>query len=167
MRILKTELLSNEVSIVNLISDNEMIDVKELRVGNLVLGYYAYNDENDQEQEITSVCRVLSIDSVGAHEYPLWVESIGKANDVEEYDGFVAIPLTEDWLLRFGFELSGRSLKIKNFGRFIFTELGCSFYPAGYLKTGLKVDMQYVHQLQNLYFALTGKELEPTSAPEQ
>ena len=139
-----------------------MIDVKELRVGNLVLGYYAYNDENDQEQEITSVCRVLSIDSVGAHEYPLWVEAIGKANNVEEYDGFVAIPLTEEWLLRFGFEkrndsnfwLDGFCLKAYDNEFYVLTEQK-------------RVFIEFVHTLQNLYFSLKGEELELTSSPEQ
>lgn len=158
-----------------------MIDVKELRVGNLVLGYYAYNDENDQEQEITSVCRVLSIDSVGAHEYPLWVETIGKANDVEEYDGFVAIPLTEDWLWRFGFgKVIGWFITTKPNISLELTENNDNSTKQWYCyirnKVGigkpddfalLRKDLLYVHQLQNLYFALTGKELELTETPEQ
>src|SRR5690606_24794976 len=184
MRILKTELLSNEVSIVNLISDNEMIDVKELRVGNLVLGYCAYNDENDQEQEITNVCKVLSIDSVGAHEYPLWVEAIGKSNDVEEYDGFVPIPLTEEWLRKFNFKyymknVSGHPDKEHLVRRWQYkffingNEWWFDFevdqqkptnffwlnwnFGGGNHFVHLPRKTEYVHQLQNLYFALTGK----------
>ena len=135
-----------------------MIDVKELRVGNLVLGYYAYNDENDQEQEITSVCRVLSIDSVGAHEYPLWVEAIGKANDVEEYDGFVAIPLTEEWLIDLGF----RKDEETNYRWFMEDWLAYDLDDnciriADSWEFGKR---KYVHELQNLFFALTGEELE-------
>src|SRR5690606_7613270 len=171
MRILKTGLLSNEVSIVNLISDNEMIDVKELRVGNLVLGYCAYNDENDQEQEITNVCRVLSIDSVGAHEYPLWVEAIGKSNDVEEYDGFVAIPLTEEWLLDNGFKLDydygNWHLNMFN----VYTKRDCHigvdedgscvwYFAASDDFYSWYKNMPYVHTLQNFHFCYLDKELE-------
>jgi hypothetical protein len=73
---------------------------------------------------------------------------------------FKPILLTEEWLLKFGFKRDGRSLKLKNFGRFMFLEIGISFYPAGNLNCLLKRDIiQRVHQLQNLYFALTGEEL--------
>ena len=81
--------------------------------------------------------------------------------------GYKAIQLTEDWLLRFGFEKRGKT--------------GCSFqyfigtnpithdwlfdilwqdkqdYP--FYRNGFHT-IKYVHQLQNLYFALTGEELE-------
>ena len=150
-----------------------MIDVKELRVGNLVLGYYAY-DENDQEQEITSVCRVLSIDSVGAHEYPLWVESIGKSNDVEEYDGFVAIPLTEEWLLRLGSGLieSGYDegdVCIYEYSRFrlIWKPVYNYWYVVESTSGEYLTKIEFVHEWQNFVFAMDGEELEPTSAPEQ
>jgi hypothetical protein len=85
------------------------------------------------------------------------------------------IPLTEEWLLKMGFEKKNETYKLKNFGKFIFHEIGISFYPAGILNSLLRKDLIiYVHQLQNLYFALTGEELtfstpkinSQTQAPE-
>jgi hypothetical protein len=63
------------------------------------------------------------------------------------------IPLTEEWLLKFGFEslLSGAGY-VKNR-----TEIGYNHNGFYIITSGLKIE--YVHQLQNLYFALTGEEL--------
>lgn len=79
------------------------------------------------------------------------------------------IPLTEEWLLKFGFE------KIENFGVYsnIFGLNGFMVSLADY--TNIHVDWAddgvgfhsircyeelFVNQLQNLYFALTGEELK-------
>lgn len=66
--------------------------------------------------------------------------------------------------LRFGFieNHSGYMIQQKEIADFIISDLG---YESGWTYTageGLRLSMQilYVHQLQNLYFALTGKELE-------
>lgn len=61
------------------------------------------------------------------------------------------IPLTEEWLVKFGFLINGsccENNKIVLYKIINPTE----FHLAG-------VKLQYVHQLQNLYFALTGEEL--------
>lgn len=77
--------------------------------------------------------------------------------DENSYDG---IEINEEWLIKFGFKKDGRSYKLKNFGRFIFHLNGVFFYPAGYLDSLFRRDiLKYVHQLENLYFALTGEEL--------
>ena len=72
------------------------------------------------------------------------------------------IPLTEEWLVKFGFEeIDGfLTLDLGSFSgaRFI-------FWYGDVLNLFCKSDMmlskqiKYVHQLQNLYFALTGEEL--------
>jgi len=77
------------------------------------------------------------------------------------------IPLTEEWLLKFGFEIVYDSVyrtrydlsedyrfgydfnKLTNF-----VSKGCRF--KGYYFNHIL----YVHQIQNLYFSLTGKELD-------
>jgi len=62
---------------------------------------------------------------------------------------FSPIPLTEEWLLKFGFtENSYYNLK----------STGGTDYIFGYKKQNY-TSLRYVHQLQNLYFALTGEEL--------
>ena len=66
------------------------------------------------------------------------------------------IPLTEEWLLKFGFEF--RVVYGNNFWTLnnilIFEDKNGNFEYS----VGLKI--QSIHQLQNLYFALTNKELQ-------
>jgi hypothetical protein len=69
-----------------------------------------------------------------------------------------SIPLTEDWLVKFGFEkVSGWDYYkgwIKDY-----VELECDCYGFDYVNN-IDKEVKHVHQLQNLYFALTGEELE-------
>jgi hypothetical protein len=70
------------------------------------------------------------------------------------------IPINEEWLLKFGFEKMG-----------LYYHFPDSFFKleqyknknAFWLRSGTEhldcVRINYVHQLQNLYFALTGTEL--------
>ena len=77
----------------------------------------------------------------------------------------VPIPLTEEWLLKFGFKfyepLSHYRIVIDDVWYYVNKDFYFSF-------CNLKADesqhmpykkLKYVHQLQNLYFALTGEEL--------
>jgi len=77
------------------------------------------------------------------------------------------IPLTEEWLLKFGFETRKES---DNFYYFGFGEnpitkdwMLCLKYFKDenkfFFMNGFHI-IKYVHQLQNLYFALTGEELQ-------
>ena len=71
------------------------------------------------------------------------------------------IPLTEEWLLKFGFE------KTKHTGYYDKKWLSGDFFFDGKkllvitegLIDGDFIDIKFVHQLQNLYFCLTGEEL--------
>ena len=71
----------------------------------------------------------------------------------EHFDSMQPIPLTEEWLMKFGFEalFSGAGY-VKNH-----VEIGYNHNGFYIITSGLKI--KYVHQLQNLYFALTGEEL--------
>ncbi len=65
---------------------------------------------------------------------------------------FCPVPLTEQWLKDFGFKKSLRTWR----------KFGCIFHITQYGKffiNKLNLEIKYVHQLQNLYFALTGNEL--------
>ena len=77
------------------------------------------------------------------------------------------IPLTEEWLVKFGFE--------DIYGAFISTKWMWNFqiekhesFKDGWIffieEEGIvappSIKIKYVHQLQNLYFALTGEEIE-------
>jgi len=86
-----------------------------------------------------------------------------RADGSSEYtvdDIFEPLPLTEEWLLKFGFEKIGGYLwDCKKLGENRF--LNNPFSPTHFEVRGFipKSHIQYVHQLQNLYFALTGEEL--------
>jgi hypothetical protein len=81
------------------------------------------------------------------------------------------IPLTEEWLLKFGFEkyiketdydsiYELKNINIPKSGYFEFSvgfienEINIFLYSGECLR-----HIKYIHQLQNLYFALTGEEL--------
>ena len=90
-----------------------------------------------------------------------WVETfegviqIQNGWEIDEGNECQPIPLTEEWLLKFGFEysdLNGDSglWKIPPFQ--IYGKYNQFIYEYA-------LDVNYVHQLQNLYFSLTGEEL--------
>ena len=73
---------------------------------------------------------------------------------------FDPIPLTEDWFLKFGIERR----QIKDLISYNTNQLELYQYASNNNKIFFEhahgeVELKYVHQLQNLYFALTGEEL--------
>ena len=125
-----------------------MIQPQELRIDNLI------SDING------NLCLVKTIreDLIIAKHY-------GVGYCLGDKEQFNKVELTEEWLLRFGFEkaplvdkyLKGYftyDSKLKYFTYFTDIEDG------GYENIIIqKEKLKYVHQLQNLYFALTGEEL--------
>jgi len=77
--------------------------------------------------------------------------------------GFNPIPLTEEWLFRFGFHNKSQTTDYYfNLGSFIIGGTGKRLFPSIHGESGLEAfgnETKYVHQLQNLYNALTGEEL--------
>ena len=74
------------------------------------------------------------------------------------------ILLTEDWLVKFDFTLveEYRCFDISLGDNLYLSILNCIEFQigAGLEWISIKDKIKYVHQLQNLYFALTGKELK-------
>ncbi len=64
------------------------------------------------------------------------------------------IPLTEEWLLKFGFDRNGKKLTFWKID-LVEDEEGIFSFD----ESRIYIDVKYVHQLQNLYFALVGEEL--------
>jgi len=110
------------------------MNLKELRVGNFIQLYRRPTDEN---LTVHSVINIYSESTIGP------CVTIEDGFNVNSDSGFKPIPLTEEWFLKFGFE--------GNSGTFAW-----KLSPAGKV---INVECKYVHQLQNLYFALTGEEL--------
>lgn len=66
------------------------------------------------------------------------------------------LPLTEEWLLKFGFEKKSEGKFEHNVNPLIiYKNERMGFYYG----EAIGISHNYVHQLQNLYFALTGEEL--------
>ncbi len=84
-------------------------------------------------------------------------------NEFKAYSGMLTklplnpIPLTPEWLVKFGFGLSNIHKgwhRITNGVEILFDiDMGCFIEMVG-------IEINYVHELQNLFFALTGEELE-------
>lgn len=68
------------------------------------------------------------------------------------------IPLTEEWLVKFGFTKSLANGTIYCKARFMEIIYDSDIYLSFSGNRG-KLNIKHVHQLQNLYFALTGEEL--------
>ena len=121
---------------------------KELRIGNYIIEFKGIKD-NENKYSIKKVnTRILRL--------------IESETRTDNYLSFIPIPLTEEILLKCGAE------KINHID-------GSKFHLIQNKKTNIKIrfyktlvsvnssfsiyDLKYLHQLQNLYFALTGEEL--------
>lgn len=120
------------------------MEAKELRIGNLV----EYEDDE-------SIFKVTSIEKSG-----LGVENESESVIWIDIDKFDPISMTEEWLLKFGFKINdeGRHKTVSNnevkfyityFNEVLFMDL-----------LNRNIHIKYIHQLQNIYFAVTGEELE-------
>ncbi len=130
---------------------------KEFRVGNLV-------EYDGRVFEIDSVSEVLPT-----------LNTIEFGIGVVDWNNLKPIPLNEDWLVRFGFEIGnyvykdGFSLIILD-TNFYLRPCYLGGYYWGFNMNGDKTDcelndarpIKHVHNLQNLIFALTGTELTLT-----
>lgn len=116
----------------------------ELRIGN-----YIFND--------TDIVTVIGISKTA-------VEISSDENEQANYTCYKysdihpelsPVPLTEEWLMEFGFGITCNIVADKNKVELVYEQGIWRYYLS---KTTWK-DIMYVHQLQNLYFALTGEEL--------
>ena len=83
---------------------------------------------------------------------------------IEHIDAIKPIPLTDEWLKRFGFEVEGLGYEIYDRFLTLIPEEDEGFdvliMTADFEKPMYITYIDYVHQLQNLYHALTGEELK-------
>lgn len=113
----------------------------ELRIGNLV--YETINRSNEKVVEISSL----------SDGHIAW----RPGRNTGHHAHIKPIPLTEEWLEKFGFDDDNKrgvfrwivNPRIKGYYFFLHDR---------HIKT-----LEYVHQLQNLYFALIGEELTISS----
>ncbi len=104
---------------------------QELRIGN----YVNFNNRLQEGQEAV----IKSCDFAVIEKQPDWVNPT---------------PLTKGWLLRLGFYWNGRAYKHNK------KEYEYDLYSKELtIWNSITLKVKHVHQLQNLYFTLTGKEL--------
>lgn len=90
---------------------------------------------------------------------------------VEKYITFEPIPLTEEWLFKFGFEKDKydyfHHIKSKIIiGHTTTDEFFEYEYLTGFQNSHTEMcELKYVHELQNLYYCLCGKELQINIKP--
>ena len=129
-----------------------MIDCKDLRIGNWV---YSPEDEN------------VIIESVKKD----WcdVRTKGDGEFHESYgcptQNLEPIPLTPELLVKCGFEIVNSD--VHNITHAYNGYLAINTYTEGgeywwlrYYQGGTNINIKYLHQLQNIYYLLIGKELE-------
>ncbi len=120
-----------------------MISVTELRIGNLV--DYFMQDDLDTRKE-------------------WWEASTIDVNDLIIIDSGIVenyryITLTEEWLIKFGIEEANFKNQWRFCTQYLLKEIDDTFsLIVGDEETTLAT-IKHVHQLQNLYWCLTGKEL--------
>lgn len=124
----------------------EDMKASELRIGNLI------NDIGDFHE-------VAGIQFNGAE----WWIAYKEYFEWFRFNTETGIPLTEEWLLKFGFRLYDDCGDLKGNDRFwskpgFIGQLSSARFK--HSTTGRYI--QYIHQLQNLYHSLTGEELELT-----
>jgi len=123
----------------------------ELMCGNLVTGVY---DDGEAEQRI--LCTVTGYDP---YEFGIYVESDNE--DIERYDSFESIPITEDWLIKLGFDYypENQSYQLDtNLGFNLWGRDGIINIYSEY-SDQIGEDMLFIHQIQNCVFALTQQPL--------
>ena len=112
----------------------------ELRIGNIVIDTYG------------KATKVYNIQGDGINSY----RDMG-ANGIDRLIDLKPIKITDEWLDKLGFTC--------NMYRFDQTKYWSSDYfsydsQKGFSYSGVKINnIDYVHQLQNVYFYLAGKEL--------
>jgi len=142
------------------------MEAKELRLGN-----YVELQIDLPEIKTKEVSQVLKLEAESSEIY-CFSENIPDCDiwDIED-EQVKPIKLTREWLIKFGFdcvydtdyedwlydkdsEIHELRIQYYNFN----DENKSSFFAVEYLGQ-IEVKLKYVHQLQNLYFALTGNEL--------
>lgn len=129
------------------------MDVKELRGGNL-LQRKAFNPMPNNEDYYFEDVKVI-----GIHNYIYY--TVGKRNEIHKSNNLYPIPLTEQRLIEFGFEKreDGDYNLFKQSEVDIVLKEDFSSWTCDGINFSVNY-IEYVHQLQNLYYSLTGNELK-------
>lgn len=121
-----------------------MIDLKELRIGNYVAA---------------PLGEIMKVEILGHPEQPNYI--FARYVDGFGQNAFEPIPLTAEILIKCGFRENtfgqGHEFEFAPTEWLVINDLGA--HLSGDEEAFFTIQCKYVHQLQNLYLALTGKEL--------
>jgi hypothetical protein len=132
------------------------VSVTELRIGNWIMDRgnkawqidcWEHSTKVAAKEPIIGIC---DFTKKPIHGHPL----------TEEVDFLKPIPLTEEWLLKFGFKRCETFSFIDIKSGLELMNISNKYFRGYYRTTAIQVDIIYVHQLQNLYYAFTGSELQ-------
>lgn len=98
-------------------------------------------------------CKIVSVEELGCR------TNLKNENKFIFYTEIEAILLTKEELLKFKwFEIKDGQFIFEDNNYLSINEDGCLYVENNYTANE---DISFVHQLQNLYFGLTGEELKP------
>lgn len=87
-------------------------------------------------------------------------EYMGGTGFFSEKD-LIPIPLDEDWLIKFGFNIThmATGISVNAYISKVFSNRFIDIHYDGYYLYQEKTPIEFVHQLQNLFYSLSGEEL--------
>jgi hypothetical protein len=158
-----------------------MIHAKELRIGNLINAITSLESAPTGIVTISEICH----DGIETDKYMEYAPDYPFGYSLYPFEGLGPIPLTPEILEKCGFEVKDKSFHSQDgkrhevlfylspfFGDWKQNRLQCRFYDdrdplwwlvaeVGPTPTGFTslTRLPYLHQLQNLFFALNGHEL--------
>jgi len=140
----------------------------ELRIGNLVtLNNERYHPRvHGETLMVTGINQTRGFENEKTHGVSLEHINQKKTTYYDTYSQFICyvepIALTEEWLLKFGFEKSSDNGYIieLSYNSHLDIDFVYNYSELSVSKYAMNLNVKYVHQLQNLYFALKGEELD-------
>lgn len=117
---------------------------EELRIGNLVL------IDGETRQISGIIGELIYAHHTDAHKV------------LNAPDSVFGIPITEDWLIKFGFENQSEHLyrRVTNDFAFAFSITRVSNNSWAFPMFAIRRPIKFVHELQNLYFSICDEELK-------
>lgn len=131
-----------------------MLKANEFRIGNLI-------NPIDRSQAIhLPVWMPMIITRISTH----WIHAIKQKDGLIDIDYHIRdispIKLTPEILKKCGFVKSGSYWFKDNVYLYLHGLVDCTFHLESIMDNKNSLEIEYVHQLQNLFYALKGKELE-------
>jgi len=129
------------------------MEARELRIGNLI-------------KSGNGIYKVVAVSVQGVEIMIPYDKDVNSQNGhILNYASTIIkpIPLTEEWLVKLGFNYGGIWIELMGLmscGRILQHKGIGAKSTAFYINEQFIANIQYLHELQNLYFALTGTELK-------